>query len=95
MPRHILIYTNSDYGIDGEIEFEDDQGRAAGKRLYVQLKSGDSYLKQRERDGAEVFRIKNPRWGACARPPQFMRTGSSPLPAWQSARRMAKSAGWT
>ena len=55
-------YTNSDHGIDGEIEFKDDQGRASGKRLYVQLKSGDSYLKKRERDGAEVFQIKNPRW---------------------------------
>ena len=38
-------YTNSDHGIDGEIEFKDDQGRATGKRLYVQLKSGDSYLR--------------------------------------------------
>lgn len=28
----------------------------------MQLKSGDSYLKQCERDGAEVFQIKNPRW---------------------------------
>ncbi|MGH9421981.1 MAG: DUF4365 domain-containing protein, partial [Thermoanaerobaculia bacterium] len=46
-------YTNSDHGIDGEIEFKDDQGRASGKRLYVQLKSGDSYLKKRQRDGAE------------------------------------------
>jgi hypothetical protein len=55
-------YTNSDYGIDGEIEFKDDQGRASGKRLYVQLKSGDSYLKKRRSDGAEVFQIKNPRW---------------------------------
>lgn len=55
-------YTNSDHGIDGEIEFKDDQGRASGKRLYVQLKSGDSYLKQRQRDGAEIFQIKNPRW---------------------------------
>ncbi|MBI5820023.1 MAG: TIR domain-containing protein [Verrucomicrobia bacterium] len=55
-------YTNSDHGIDGEIEFKDDHGRASGKRLYVQLKSGDSYLKKRQRDGAEVFQIKNPRW---------------------------------
>jgi hypothetical protein len=55
-------YTNSDHGIDGEIEFKDNQGRASGERLYVQLKSGDSYLKKRERDGAEVFQIKNPRW---------------------------------
>ncbi|MGO8926273.1 MAG: TIR domain-containing protein [Limisphaerales bacterium] len=55
-------YTNSDHGIDGEIEFKNDQGRASGKRLYVQLKSGDSYLKKRRSYGAEVFQIKNPRW---------------------------------
>ena len=62
-PRPIFRPTaNSDHGIDGEIEFKDDLGRASGKRLYVQLKSGDSYLKTRKRDGAEVFTIKNPRW---------------------------------
>ena len=55
-------YTNSDHGIDGEVEFKDDQGRATGKRLYLQLKSGDSYLTTRKRDGAEVFQIKNERW---------------------------------
>lgn len=55
-------YTNSDHGVDGEIEFKDDQGRASGKRLYVQLKSGDSYLKKRQSDDAEIFQIKNPRW---------------------------------
>jgi len=55
-------YTNSDHGIDGEIEFKDDQGRASGKRLYVQLKSGDSYLTKRRTDDKEVFQIKNPRW---------------------------------
>jgi Domain of unknown function (DUF4365) len=33
-------YTNSDHGIDGEVEFKDDHGRATGKRLYLQLKSG-------------------------------------------------------
>jgi hypothetical protein len=55
-------YTNSDHGIDGEIEFKDDEGRATGKRLYLQLKSGDSHLKRRRRDGAEIFQIKDPRW---------------------------------
>ena len=55
-------YTNSDHGIDGEIEFKDDQGRASGKRLYLQLKSGDSYLKKRRGDGAEVYQVKKPRW---------------------------------
>lgn len=28
----------------------------------MQLKSGDSYLTKRQRDGAEVFTIKNARW---------------------------------
>lgn len=55
-------YTNSDHGIDGEIEFKDNQDRATGKRLYLQLKSGDAYLKKRQRDNAEVFQIKNARW---------------------------------
>ena len=55
-------YTNSDHGIDAEIEFKDDDGRATGKRLYLQLKSGDSYLSHRQRDNAEVFQVKNPRW---------------------------------
>ena len=45
-----------------EIEFKDDKGRASGKRLYLQLKSGDSYLTTRKRDGAEVFQIKHERW---------------------------------
>ena len=52
---------NSDWGIDGEIEFKDANGNASGKRIYLQLKSGDSYLYTRQRDGAEIFTIKNER----------------------------------
>ena len=44
-----------------EIEFNDDAGDAAGQRLYLQLKSGDSQLTIRKRDGAEVFQIKDQR----------------------------------
>ena len=46
--------TKFDYGIDGEVEFKDDGGKASGKRIYVQLKSGASYLRKRKRDGREV-----------------------------------------
>jgi hypothetical protein len=53
--------SNSDWGIDGEIEFKDSEGKASGKRVYLQLKSGDSYLFTRQRDGVEVFTIKNER----------------------------------
>lgn len=55
-------YTGSDHGIDGEIEFKNNKGEASGERLYLQLKSGDSYLYKRKQDGAEVFRIRKQRW---------------------------------
>jgi small GTP-binding protein len=53
--------SNSDWGIDGEIEFKNERGEASGKRVYLQLKSGDSYLYKRERDDKEIFTIKNAR----------------------------------
>jgi GTPase SAR1 family protein/DNA-directed RNA polymerase subunit RPC12/RpoP len=53
--------TVSDYGIDMEIEFKTDDGVATGKKLYLQLKSGDSHLRRRKRDDQRVFRIKDAR----------------------------------
>lgn len=50
-----------DYGIDGEVEFKDDVGQQSGKKIYVQLKSGNSYLRTRRGDGREVFDVKNDR----------------------------------
>jgi len=56
---HIFRPTpNSDWGIDGEIEFKNEHGEASGDRVYLQLKSGDSYLRKRKRDGKEIFSIK-------------------------------------
>jgi small GTP-binding protein len=52
---------NSDWGIDGEIEFKNRQGEASGRRVYLQLKSGNSYLQARKGDGKEIFTIKNSR----------------------------------
>jgi len=64
--------SNSDWGIDGEIEFKDYKGEASGKRVYLQLKSGDSYLYTQKSDGKEIFTIKKPRhaeyWRAQAYP---------------------------
>jgi small GTP-binding protein len=51
-----------DEGLDIEVEFTDDEGRGTGKRLYLQLKSGNSYLQTRKRDGAEIFKIKKQSW---------------------------------
>ena len=50
-----------DYGIDGEVEFRDNHGQPSGKKIYVQLKSGNSYLRTRRKDGREVFDVKNDR----------------------------------
>jgi small GTP-binding protein len=50
--------TKFDYGIDGEVEFKDNDGAASGRKIYVQLKSGNSYLRTRKADGKEVFDVK-------------------------------------
>ena len=54
-------FTVSDHGIDMEIEFKDDLHEATGKKLYLQLKSGNSYLRERKNDSAEIFAIKDER----------------------------------
>ena len=53
--------TQFDYGIDGEVEFKDNDGQPSGKKIYVQLKSGNYYLRTRRSDGREVFDVKNDR----------------------------------
>jgi len=57
----IWRHTSELDGIDGEIEFRDQHGNPSGKRLYIQLKSGDSYARQRTEDGEEIFTLKNER----------------------------------
>lgn len=53
--------TMFDHGIDGEVEFKDNDGKASGKRIYIQLKSGNSYLRTRKCDGSEVLDVSNDR----------------------------------
>ncbi len=53
--------TMFDHGIDGEVEFKDNDGKASGKRIYIQLKSGNSYLRTRKSDGSEVFDVTKER----------------------------------
>jgi small GTP-binding protein len=54
-------FSVSDHGIDMEIEFKSDAGEATGRKVYLQLKSGDSYLSKRKRDGAEIFKLPDVR----------------------------------
>ena len=51
-----------DEGLDIEVEFTDNDRRGTGKRLYLQLKAGNSYLQTRKGDGAEIFKIKKQGW---------------------------------
>ena len=50
-----------DEGLDMEVEFTDGEGRGTGRRIYLQLKAGNSHLTRRK-DGAEIFRIKKQGW---------------------------------
>ncbi|MBK5274469.1 MAG: TIR domain-containing protein [Desulfuromonadales bacterium] len=56
------IPATEDEGIDMELEFTDDDGKGTGKRIYLQLKSGNSHLKTRKKDGVEIFKIEEQRW---------------------------------
>jgi len=56
------IPATEDEGLDMELEFTNDDGEGTGRRLYLQLKSGNSYLTKRKIDGAEIFTIKKQRW---------------------------------
>ncbi|MBI1761389.1 MAG: DUF4365 domain-containing protein [Acidobacteria bacterium] len=55
------IPATEDEGIDMELEFTDDDGKGTGRRLYLQLKCGNSWLRK-NKDGREMFKIKEPRW---------------------------------
>ena len=50
-----------DSGIDGEMEFKDDDAKPSGKKIHVQLKSGNPYLRRRQRHGSAVFDVKKDR----------------------------------
>jgi hypothetical protein len=54
------LIPNDDWGIDGEIEFKNKKGQASGERIYVQLKSGNSYLKTNKK-GVCTFYISDER----------------------------------
>ena len=56
----LRLLSNDDWGIDGEIEFKNSKRQASGERIYVQLKSGDSYLKT-YKNGIRKFYINDER----------------------------------
>ncbi len=56
----LRLLSNDDWGIDGEIEFKNNRRQASGERVYVQLKSGDSYLRT-DKNGVRKFYISDER----------------------------------
>jgi hypothetical protein len=86
----------SDHGIDMEIEFKDDANEATGAKVYLQLKSGDSYLRERRKTGEEVFTIKDERharyWSAQAFPVFLIIRTSDGEVRWMEVRDMLRRA---
>jgi len=89
--------SNSDWGIDGEIEFKDRTGKASGKRVYLQLKSGDSYLTKRKSDNKEIFYIRNERhaeyWQSQAYPVMLVIRTSDGIIRWMDATNYLQTYG--
>lgn len=89
----------SDHGIDMEIEFKSDAGEATGSKLYLQLKSGDSYLREHKRDGAEIFTIRDERharyWMAQAFPVLLIIRNSEGVVRWMEVSDWLKKASNT
>jgi small GTP-binding protein len=86
----------SDHGIDMEVEFKSDSGEATGKKLYLQLKSGNSYLRERKGDGAEIFAMKDQRhvsyWMQQAFPVLLIIRNSEGEVRWMEVRNWLKFA---
>jgi Domain of unknown function (DUF4365) len=53
-------YNQSDQGIDMEIEFVNDENKATGQKLYLQLKASNSYIPRKSPDESEIFEIAEP-----------------------------------
>jgi small GTP-binding protein len=89
-------FSVSDHGIDMEIEFKSDTGEATGRKVYLQLKSGDLHLSKLKRDGAEIFTIKDARharyWMAQAFPVLLVIRNSEGEVRWMEVRDYLKRA---
>ena len=58
--------TMFDHGIDGEVEFKDNDRKASGKRIAIQLKSGDSYPQPAACDAVRRAQVERRRTGRLA-----------------------------
>ena len=89
---------NSDWGIDGEIEFKNDRGEPSGRRVYLQLKPNDYYLYiRRQLDMEEFFAIKNPRqaeyWQSSQYPVMLVHRASDGQIRWMNVTEYLRKGG--
>ncbi len=94
---HIFRPTaNSDWESMGKLSSRRN-GKASGRRVYLQLKSGDSYLRSRKRDDKEIFQIKNPRhakfWQSHEYPVMLVIRGSDGKIRWMNVSDYLKKHG--
>lgn len=84
----------SDHGIDMEVEFKDDANEATGAKVYLQLKSGDSYLREKKGTGEEIFTIRDERharyWSAQAFPVFLVIRNSEGEVRWMEIREVLR-----
>src|SRR6185503_7389588 len=55
------LVATSEHGVDGEVEFKDDDNNSSGKTIYVQLRSWEYYERIPKDDGTEIFEMKDGR----------------------------------
>ena len=95
-PDRKQVLVSANLGEVGLWDLEDDAHKATAAKLYLQLKSGDSYRRTRKRGGAEVFAIKEERhvryWMAQAFPVLLVIRNSEGEVQWMEVRDWLKRA---
>jgi len=85
----------SDHGIDMESEFKDDAGEATGRKLYLQVRARNSYMRRSWNE--DVFVIKDERharyWMAQAFPVMLLIRTSEGEVRWMEVRELLKPNG--
>jgi hypothetical protein len=73
------------HGVNGEVEFNDQQGEPTGRKIYLLLNSDNAYLEPGHEDGAGIFRMRDDRHAAYWR--------DQPCPVWLVIRSTDERSG--
>jgi hypothetical protein len=83
------IPATEDEGLDIELEFTDDEGKGTGKRVYLQLKAGNSYIRKRKTDQAENLPYQETKVGTVL----AQTAASSDACDWDFRKKQGKAVG--